>query len=151
MDIHHANMIHNVLPERVYEALTEASELEKWWGVPTTAQAEMGSIFEFQFPGQQHGLRFEITRLEEGRLVQWRVLQPVWPMEPGIEQVVTWTLEPYETSTLVDLRVEGWSQDAYVYANVSYKFATYMFKLKVYLGDTREIEPILPLVDRMRS
>ena len=68
----------------------------------------------------------------------------------GERQVATWTLEPFETSTLVDLRVEGWPQDDGVYASVSYKFATYMFKLKVVLGDTREIEPILPFVDKMK-
>jgi uncharacterized protein YndB with AHSA1/START domain len=111
MDIHHANMIHNTPPEKVYEALTQPSELEKWWGAPATARAEVGSTFEFHFPGQQHGLKFEILRLEPGKLVQWRVIRPVWPMKPGIEQVVTWTLEPFETSTLLDLRVEGWPQD----------------------------------------
>ena len=52
MDIHHANMIRNTPPERVYEALTQPSDLQKWWGVPTTARAEVGSIFEFQFPAQ---------------------------------------------------------------------------------------------------
>jgi uncharacterized protein YndB with AHSA1/START domain len=150
MNIHHANMIHKVSPQRVYEALIQPSDLEKWWGVPTTARAEAGSTFEFKFPGQQRGLKFEILRLEPGKLVQWRVIQPVWPVEPGMEQVVTWTLEPFETSTLVDLRVEGWPQDDGVYASVSYKFATYMFKLKVALGDTREIEPILPLLEMMK-
>ncbi len=148
MNIHHANMIHNASPARVYEGLTHSSDLEKWWGAPVTARAETGSMIEIRFDQGQRVLKFEITRLEESKRVQWRVNRPVWPMEEGIEQVVTWTLQPYETSTLLDLRMDGWPQDDDVYASVSYKFAMYMFKLKVYLGDTREIEPILPMVEK---
>jgi len=151
VDIHQANMIHNASPERVYVALTEASEIGKWWGAPTTARAEVGSTIEIQFDQGRRELKLKITRLEQGKQVQWRVIRPMWPMEPGIEQTVTWTLVPYDTSTLVDLRVDGWPEGDEAYPSVSYKFATYMFKLKVYLGDTREIEPILPFVDRMRS
>ena len=151
MEIHHANMIHNTPPERVYEALTRGSDLGKWWGAPTTAEAEVGSTIEIQFDSGQRILEFKIMRLEEGKLVQWRVIRPMWPMEPGIEQMVSWTLVPYETSTLVDLRVDGWPEGDEAYPSVSYKFATYMFKLKVYLGDAREIEPILPFVTRVET
>ncbi|MGZ9163679.1 MAG: SRPBCC family protein [Anaerolineales bacterium] len=146
MDIHHAMMVHNK-PYRLYEALTQQSELEVWMGAPALARAEVGSTIEFQFDQGQRTLKMEVTRLEAGKQVQWRVLQPVWPIEAA-DQVVTWTLTPYESSTLVDLRMEGWPQDDDVYASVSYKWASFMVRLKIYMGDTREIATFLPAEEK---
>ncbi len=38
----------------------------------------------------------------------------------------------------------GWPQDDDAYASVSYKWALFMVRLKIYLGDTREIADFLP-------
>jgi uncharacterized protein YndB with AHSA1/START domain len=146
MDIHHEMIIHN-RPERVYEALTQQGDLEVWMGAPTIARPEVSSIIEFQYNQGQRTLKMEITRLDPGKLVQWQVTQPIWEIE-GVDQVLTWTLEPYEVNTLVDFRMEGWPKDDGVYASLSYKWASFMFRLKVYLGDTREIESLLPVVER---
>lgn len=138
MDIHHEMIVHSP-PERVYEALTQADDIGIWMGAPVTGRAEIGAVIEIQF--DRRTMKLEITGLEVGRLVQWRVVAPMWPME-GIDQAqtVTWALTPYETSTLVSLRMEGWPRDDGVYASVSYKWASFMMRLKVYLGDTREID-----------
>jgi hypothetical protein len=53
--------------------------------------------------------------------------------------VVTWTLD-LRTSTILD-SVWRVAAGRRCRLTVSYKFTTYVFKLKVYLGDTR-IEPI---------
>ena len=88
-------------------------------------------------------LTMEITRLDPGRLVQWRVTQPIWEND-AVDQYITWTLEPYEANTLVDFRMVGWPQDDGVYASLSYKWAAFMFRLKVYLGDMREMPNYQP-------
>lgn len=141
MDIHHEMIIHNT-PGRVYEALTQASDISIWMGAPVTGKAQVGEVIAIQF--DKRTMKLKITALEAVRRVQWRVIEPMWPVE-GIdqEQVVTWTLEPYEENTLVSLRMEGWPRDDGVYASVSYKWASFMMRLKVYLGDTREIEGFL--------
>lgn len=138
MDIHHEMIIHNT-PGQVYGALTRLGDLEVWMGAPVRGEPEIGSVIEIQFG--QRTMKLEITALEVGKMVQWRVIEPMWPME-GIEQeqVVTWTLEPYEVNTLVSLRMQGWPRDNGVYASVSYKWASFMMRLKVYMGDTREID-----------
>ena len=97
----------------------------------------------FQFDQGQRTLKLEVIGLEAAKQVQWRVLQPVWPTQP-VDQVITWTLIPYESSTLVDLRMEGWPEDDDTYASVSYKWASFMMRLKIHLGDTREIATFLP-------
>jgi uncharacterized protein YndB with AHSA1/START domain len=141
MDIHHAMVVHNQ-PDRLYEALTQAHDLQVWMGAPTLARPEVGSVIEFQFDQGQRILKMEIVGLEDGKLVRWRVIQPVWPMEAP-EQIVTWTLSSFAGSTMVDLRMEGWPQDDDVYASVSYKWASFMVRLKIYMGDTREIDSLL--------
>jgi uncharacterized protein YndB with AHSA1/START domain len=143
MDIHHGMMVDNK-PDRLYEALTQQRDLEVWMGAPTLARSEVGSTIEFQFDQGQRTLKMEVTRLEAGKQVQWRVIQPVWPSEAAY-QVITWTLTPYESSTVVDLRMEGWPQDDDVYASVSYKWASFMMRLKIYMGDTREIATFPPV------
>lgn len=138
MDIHHEMIVHSP-PERVYEALTQIDDLGVWFGAPVAGRAEIGAVIEIQF--DRGTLKLEISGLDAGRRVQWRVVEPMWPME-GIDQIqiVTWTLAPYEVNTLVSFRMEGWPRDDGVYASVSYKWASFMMRLKVYLGDTREID-----------
>jgi len=114
MDIHHAMIVHNT-PNRVYAALTQAPDLELWMGAPTSARPEVGSAVEFQF-SRGRTLKMEIIRLEPGKLVQWRVVQPMWPGETA-DQVVTWTLIPYEVNTHIDFRMSGWLQDDDMFAS----------------------------------
>jgi uncharacterized protein YndB with AHSA1/START domain len=142
MDIHHATIIpHN--PDRLYEALTQQRDLEVWMGAPTVARPEVGSVLEFHFDQGQRKLIMEVTRLEAGKQVQWRVIQPVWPLQAA-DQVITWTLSPYEDKTMVDFRMEGWPQDDDIYASVSYKWASFMMRLKIYMGEMKEIATFLP-------
>ncbi len=145
MDIHHAMMVRN-RPDRLYQALTRPEDLSVWMDAPATAQAEVGSMVEFQYDQGKRSLKVRVTRLEEGRLVQWRVVQPMWPADAiELEQTVTWTLTPYESSTLVDFRMQGWREDDEAYASVSYKWASFMMRLKIYMGDIREIASLLPI------
>lgn len=146
MDIHHAMIVHNK-PGRLYEALTQQHDLEVWMGAPTLARPEVGSMIEFQFDQGQHTLKVEVASLETGKQVQWRVIQPVWPGDAA-DQVITWTLVPYEINTHVDFRMEGWTQDDEAYASVSYKWASFMMRLKIYMGDPREVATFLPVIEK---
>lgn len=150
MDIHHAMVVHNQ-PDRLYAALTQPHDLTAWMGAPTLAQPAVGSVLEFHFDEGQRILKVEIVGLEEGKLVRWRVIQPVWPMVEATEQIVTWALLPFYGSTLVDLRMTGWPQDDDTYASVSYKWASFMVRLKVYMGDRREIATFLPKEENLAA
>ena len=143
MDIHHANIFHTS-PDRVYNALTQPCDLTEWMGAPALARLEVGSPIEFNYNQGQRVLMMCITRLEPDRLVQWQVTKPMWPGDYP-DQLITWTLSPYENSTLIDFRMSGWPQDDDVYASVSYKWASFMLRLKIFVGDTRDINTFLPL------
>ena len=150
MDIRHAMIVRNNKPDRLFAALTQQSELEVWMGAPTLARPEIGATLEFQFDQGRRTLKLEVIDLVAGQQVQWRVSQPVWTKEP-VDQVITWTLSPYESSTLVDFRMEGWRQDDDAYASVSYKWASFMLRLKIYLGDTRKIATFLPQEEKQST
>jgi uncharacterized protein YndB with AHSA1/START domain len=141
MDIHHAMVVHNQ-PGRLYEALTQSRDLAVWMGAPTVAEPQVGSVIEFHHDQGQRVLKLAIAALEDDKLVRWRVVQPIWPVDAG-EQVITWTLLPFHGSTLVDFRMDGWPRDDDIYASVSYKWASFMVRLKVYMGDTREMATFL--------
>ena len=138
MDIHHATILRDQPPARIYAALTQPDDLRVWMSAPVLGQSEVGTLLEFQYDGGIRSLKVEITRLEPDQLVQWRVIDPIWGVGAGV-QVVTWTLTPYESSTLIDFRMEGWEQDDEVYASVSYKWASFMMRLRLYLGDRRDV------------
>jgi uncharacterized protein YndB with AHSA1/START domain len=146
MDIHHAMIVHNT-PNRVYQALTQPPDLKVWMDAPTTARQKVGAEVEFLFDQDKRALKLEITRLEAGKLVEWRVVRPMWPGDAS-DQHITWTLSPYETNTHVDFRMTGWKQDDGVYASVSYKWAAFMTALKMYLGEPRDIAAFLPVVEK---
>jgi len=142
MDIHHAMIVRNQ-PERLYQALTQQDDLAIWMDAPTSARPEVGSQIEFQYDHGQRTLTMEVIHLEMNKAVKWRAIQPFWSDAP-VEQILTWTLIPYENSTLVDFRMEGWPQDDGAYASVSYKWASFMMRLKIYMGDTREVAGLYP-------
>jgi uncharacterized protein YndB with AHSA1/START domain len=142
MDIHHA-MIVRTRPERLYEALTEQGQLQVWMDAPSLAVPEVGTTVEFQYDQGRRTLKMEIVHLEENRQVKWRVIQPIWPTD--VIHEITWTLVAVESSTAVDFRMDGWIPDDEAYASVSYKWALFMIRLKISLGDIREIASLLPI------
>jgi uncharacterized protein YndB with AHSA1/START domain len=149
MDIHHA-MIVRCRPERLYQALTRAEDLSVWMAAPAVIEppgiAEVGAAIEFQYG--QRLLRVEIIGLEAEKTVRWQLTRSIWALEhAGAPQVITWTLSPYETSTLVDFVMQGWAEDEEAYPSVSYKWASFMMRLKMYLGDLREIRDLLGTIE----
>jgi hypothetical protein len=137
MDIHHAMVVHNH-PRRLYEVLTQPRDLTIWMGAPMVGEPDVGSLIAFHYDQGQRILKLAITDLQDSKLVRWRVVAPVWQRE-ATEQVITWALLPFHGSTLMDFRMDGWPQDDDTYASVSYKWASFMVRLKVYMGDTREL------------
>lgn len=150
METHLAMIVRDQSPDRLFAALTQQSELAVWMDAPTLARPEVGAMLEFQYDQGKRTLKLEVIALEAGRLVQWRMRQVPWTSEP-VDQVVTWTLTPYESSTLVDFRMEGWQEGDENYASASYKWAMFMVRLKVYLGDRREIATLLPKEENTSS
>lgn len=157
MDFHHG-MIVRTHQERVYQALTQAGHLSVWMAAPVSVEPpgliEIGSIITFDYSQGQDPGRSLIARVRElipGKLIRWEMERTVWQMPSGAPQAILWTLNDYAGSTLVDVRVGAWPGDDETYASVSYKLASFMMRLKIYLGDLREIEDMLETITQPRE
>ena len=150
MDIHHGMAVRAAEPERLYKALTRQDDLAVWMGVPTLARPEVGSLVEFRINQGKSIMQMEVIRLEADSLVQWRQIQPIWQAGRGIsmtDQIITWTLStPWESGTLVDFRMGEWLEDGEAYSSNSFKWASLMLRLRVYMGDTRDVMDLIPFV-----
>lgn len=61
-------------PERVYELLSSAEGISKWWDKQTERQTPAGTVFEHS-PGQEHGtVKFLVLEAVENSLVRWRCI-----------------------------------------------------------------------------
>lgn len=155
MDIHHGMAVRGAEPERLYKALTRQDDLAIWMGVPTVARPEVGSLVEFQINQGKSIMQMEIIRLEPDALVQWRQIRPVWQTVGGVsmsDQIITWTLStPWESGTLVDFRMGGWLEDNEAYSSSSFKWSSLMLRLRVYMGDTRDVVDLIPFIGGHQS
>lgn len=107
-------------------------------------------MIEFQFDQRKFIMQMEVIRLEAGLLVQWRQIRPIWQTVKGVAmpgQIITWTLSTsWENGTLVDFRVGDWLKDDEAYSSNSFKWASFMLRPRVYLGDTRDVTDLIPYI-----
>ena len=155
MDIHHGMAVRAAEPEKLYQALTRQDDLAVWMGVPTLARPEVGSFVEFQINQGKFIMQMEVIRLEADSLVQWRQIRPIWQTGRGVsmpDQIITWTLStPFESGTLVDFRMGEWLEDGEAYSSNSFKWASLMLRLRVYMGDARDVIDLLPFISGNQS
>jgi len=132
MDILHEMMVRSN-PQNIYPSLTEREGLSSWFAPDCRAEARVGSRVEVYFHDRHnYSLKFEITELEPGSKVVWKVIQgiPSWDDFPS---VVTWTLIPYESSMIVRLCHSGWPEEHTAFPSVSFKWAEFMLALRAYV------------------
>ena len=117
-------------PEQVYKAVTEQNGLASWWTKRTTAQPKEGTTAEFGFYGGQFTMKFQVTKLEPAKKVNWTVLQsgPDWA---GTH--ITWDLTPDDKGTKVLFGHRDWTITDGSYASVNYNWGYFLTNLKTYL------------------
>ena len=68
------------------------------------------------------------------------------------DQMITWTLStPWESGTLVDFRMGNWLEDEEPYSSNSFKWASLMLRLRVYMDDIRDVVDLIPFINRNQS
>jgi uncharacterized protein YndB with AHSA1/START domain len=82
-------------PENVFHALTLPDGITGWWSNHVTAEPKVGSLTEVRF--ENGGIfKMEITDLEVGKKVQWRVRLSPHNWEGS---TITWDLTPISKGT----------------------------------------------------
>jgi uncharacterized protein YndB with AHSA1/START domain len=94
-------------PQRVYNALTRADEIARWWAYEARVKPEVGSLGEFRFRQGAFVMQLEVAELEQDRKVRW-VSRQVPPQWAGTS--VTWQLEPASNGTALLFTHDGFTQ-----------------------------------------
>jgi uncharacterized protein YndB with AHSA1/START domain len=103
-------------PERVWEALTNPSQISKWFfGVDTESDWQVGStlIHRGEYHGQRYEDKGEILELDPPKRfvhTHWSPMSGL-PDTPKNEQRVTWTLEPIDDLTTLTVAEENLPSD----------------------------------------
>ena len=115
----------NSSPDDVYEALTTTEGLSGWWTTNTQGSGRVGGVLKFRFSAG--GFDMEVTELDPGRLVRWRVVDGP---EEWIGTNVHWDLRQEGDFTIVLFEHEGWREPVEFMHHCSTKWATYLMSLK---------------------
>ena len=115
---------------KVYEALATAQGVAGWWSRETTGTAKVGGKVNvrFQKDGKEIGqMDFEMTRLDPGREVRWRILAgpPEW-----VGTDVTFQLTQDGDMTIVVFGHRGWKEAVEFMAHCSMKWAVFLLSLR---------------------
>ena len=129
-------------PERVWNALTEPSEIGHWWTNDLNVTPEVGSIAEFRF-GEwgDFVLRFEVAELDEGSKVHW--IHRLSSVAQWTGTSVTWQLTPVHNGTKLVFTHDGFAQVDEVYEQTRGNWQYFLVSLKSYL-ETGKGTPGLP-------
>ena len=138
----HAVHIH-ASPTQVYDALTTAEGLSKWWTTQVAVEPYMGGVIGFTFHGDFHP-QMQQTVLEPHRLVRWTCVggHPNWQ-----DNTFVFTLEDRKGETALRF-VQEYAQELSdeVYGTYNFNWGYYLNSLKL-LCETGTGTPFVPPVD----
>jgi uncharacterized protein YndB with AHSA1/START domain len=116
----------NAPVDRVYQAAATQDGVAGWWTEETTIDDQVGGFAEFRF-GDRYYNKMEITRLEPGRLVEWKCLEgdPEW-----IGTTLVFDLESADGATRLRFGHNDWRDETDFFANCNFHWGFYMQSLK---------------------
>jgi uncharacterized protein YndB with AHSA1/START domain len=120
-----------VAPQEVYQALTTAEGIRRWWTDNADLDEQVGGkgIFRFHYD-QTVETVVQIINLQEPVLVTWAVLDSFRPEQNGT--IITFELRPAGKDTLLHFSQNGFAADE-TYALMNTGWAYYLVSLKQYL------------------
>ena len=121
----------SVSPQRVFEALTEADQLKRWWTDEVEAKPEAGALARFRFEGGSVEFRLRISELEPNQRLLWTVEAPAPPEWDGTQ--ISWQVEPSEAGTELHFAHKNWQSTEGSFASINYSWGYYLVSLASFL------------------
>jgi uncharacterized protein YndB with AHSA1/START domain len=125
VDILHRIGVLTPTPERVYEALTTADGLARWWTENVTGSGGTGGALQFRFP-PVGGFDMEVVEAIPGKRVTWRVVDG--PAE-WIGTTIDWELRQDGDYTIVLFSHAGWREPVEFMYHCSSKWGSFLMRL----------------------
>lgn len=128
-----ADILHNVYihesPQKVFHAISNGSEIEKWWTKRSTGTAIKGNIFNLFF-SPEYDWTAELINVAENALCEWKVIKADvdW-----IDTIFGFRLSKQEDITLAEFYHKGWAETNEHFRRSSYCWAMYLYLLKQYV------------------
>jgi uncharacterized protein YndB with AHSA1/START domain len=126
-DIMHSLKI-QTQPVRVYQAITTAEGIRKWWTRDASLDPKVGGGGEFAFYGRRFVVKVVIDELEPQARVKWRVTNSAWPGD-----AVEFELKPESKHTRLTFVHRGFAEADQRYASATTRWGSYLLSLKQYL------------------
>lgn len=128
------DILHRVIietsPEKLYEALTQASGLSAWW---TRAEmtAQVGSVARFRFgPDGEHKVDMKITELVPYRKVVWKCVAGPWVHTTEF----CFDVMPHARGAVLQFANRGWAEASEFFMHCNCKWGFFLgVSLKSYL------------------
>lgn len=126
-DILHRIGFKNVAPDIVFNALTTADGLSRWWTQDTQGKGDAeGGMLHFRF-GERGFFDMKVVAVEAPAHLRWLVTDG--PAE-WIGTHVDWQLRVEGAFTILLFRHEGWAEPVEFMHHCSTKWGVFLFSLK---------------------
>jgi uncharacterized protein YndB with AHSA1/START domain len=126
VDILHRIGVKDVLPDKVYDALTTPERLAAWWTDDTRGDGAAGGVVEFRF-GEAGGFGMKVLEAQPAERVLWEVIDGP---EEWIGTQVSWDLRTEGDFTIIMFAHQGWREPVPFMYHCSTKWATFLLSLK---------------------
>ena len=118
--------------EAVYKALTEGSEINKWWTTNGQAMPDEGTTIHVEFFGGMVKMDYHVDKLVDGQQIEWTVTGP--PSPEWADTRVSWQLVDGEQSqTLLRFAHRDWKSTEGAFPSINFAWGGYLMSLKQYV------------------
>lgn len=123
-------------PERVYEAITTAAGVRRWWTRDAVLEPKIGAVGEFGFNERRFVAKVRVDELAPPARARWTVVAGA----PGWGPTITFGLQPGGRGTVLSFAHRGFAHADDGYASATTRWGAYLISLKAYL-ETRSGSP----------
>jgi uncharacterized protein YndB with AHSA1/START domain len=119
------NVVIEVTPEKIFNAITTQEGLQNWWAKQTIAKPEMEFVNIFTFGKFRNEMK--VTELIPNKKVEWKCINSI---EEWIDTNISFELEEKEGRTILRFAHSGWRAVTDTFAGCNYDWALFMKSLK---------------------
>ena len=123
----------NASQEEVFEALSQATQLSKWYTTLVDGDIKLGAEVTFEFV-ELTSFKFIVVEFVENQAVHFELVESEWG---NIGHVMKYDLDENDGKTRVRYAYEGFDAMDDSYANMNFSSAKYMESLRQYCQNGR--------------
>ena len=118
----------NSTKEKVFKALTESSELSKWYTTVVNGKFELNEIISFEFVNFAK-FKFKVIAIVQNESVYLEIVESEFD---NVGHMMKYDLDENDGQTRVRYTYEGFDEMDDSYANMNYSSAKYLESLRQY-------------------